>query len=178
MKRGRPLGTKEKWNTDKRRDVEDRFWEKVDRTAGPDGCWEWKANIVYGYGYFYISKGKYTGAHQWSWSYFNGPIPENMYVCHTCDNRKCVNPKHLFLGTAKDNAQDRQNKGRSVLPLCQGAAHGMSKLNDEIVLEISRMCSNGVSDSEIAKKYGIVRQTVNKIRNKYSWKHLWNNGSS
>lgn len=75
-------------------------------------CWEWTGPLLHnGYGRFHIN-GKQVKAHRASYEEHKGPIPEGLLVCHACDNRKCINPEHLWLGTAKDNAVDRQLKGR------------------------------------------------------------------
>ena len=76
-------------------------------------CWEWTAatnNI--GYGMFRFDNYKMRTAHRVSYELHKGPIPQGKVVCHTCDNPKCVNPDHLWVGTLKDNAQDMVNKGR------------------------------------------------------------------
>lgn len=97
----------------------ERFWEKV-RRVGPSSCWEWTAHCDRrGYGEIGSSgnRGKpHLRAHRVSWEIHNGPIPDGLFVLHRCDNRKCVNPHHLFLGTAKDNTQDMLAKGRGVEP--------------------------------------------------------------
>lgn len=89
-----------------------RFFDKVNKT---DECWEWNAALrgKTGYGAFKLN-GKVIDAHRISYELHNGIIPNGMHVCHTCDNRKCVNPNHLFLGTYKDNHQDGVNKGRII----------------------------------------------------------------
>lgn len=89
-----------------------RFWKYVDKTHG---CWEWSGSLDnFGYGQFSIGrspKRRTIKAHRWSWENSNGPTV-GMCVLHRCDNRKCVNPAHLFLGTRSDNMRDMHAKGR------------------------------------------------------------------
>ena len=90
----------------------DRFWAKVQR-GQDDECWRWIAAIrKAGYGALKIN-GLVRGAHRISWELHYGEIPPGLYVMHTCDIRSCVNPKHLFVGTHKDNMADMMAKGRS-----------------------------------------------------------------
>ena len=93
-------------------DVElERFRNKV--SYGPH-CWNWKASTFNtGYGQFTTADGKNRTAHRVAYEYAYGPIPDGLYVCHSCDNRKCVNPAHLWLGNAKANVTDMIDKGRA-----------------------------------------------------------------
>jgi hypothetical protein len=90
-----------------------RFWAKVRKS---DGCWEWQASLVDGYGRFYRFGSIKAKAHRVSYEMENGPIPNGLLVCHHCDNRKCVRPDHLFLGTNLDNMRDARAKGRFAPP--------------------------------------------------------------
>lgn len=88
----------------------ERFWSKVDRSGE---CWEWTAGLNQaGYGQFSMWPDRPERAHRFSWVLHNGPIPDDLCVLHACDNRKCVNPAHLFLGTRGDNIRDCFAKGR------------------------------------------------------------------
>lgn len=95
----------------------ERFEAKFKKT---DGCWEWFGYIhPTGYGQFrYLNK--IYKSHRVAFLIYRGEIPKGIFVCHTCDNRKCVNPEHLFLGTQKDNMQDCKKKGRHINVITEG----------------------------------------------------------
>lgn len=168
---GRPKGSKNRTS----KSISSRFWSKVliPSDKSPYDCWTWTAFIhPSGYGTFRLN-GKEILAHRMAWILTNGEIPDDKYVCHHCDNRICCNPSHLFLGTAKDNAHDRDNKGRTVVPDNRGSKHGMSKLTEEDVLDIREFLDWGVhTQSELADKYGVDRRTINKIYNRRAWSWL------
>lgn len=92
--------------------TEKKFWSKVNKI--PYGCWEWMAGGGGGYGIVRYG-GRKVGAHRVAWMITFGDISEGMFVCHRCDNPKCVRPGHLFIGTPVDNVRDMIAKGRRVI---------------------------------------------------------------
>src|SRR5688572_1635068 len=152
--------------------IEKRFWSKVNKYA-PNGCWEWTAStfVWNGYGQFSPFHGKTVTAHRFSYELRFGKIPAGKLVCHKCDNRKCVNPAHLFLGTHKDNFLDAVKKGRQafVSPLC-GQDNGNSKLTKTDVIEIRKLYEDGLSQEKIAKLRGISQSQVGNIVRGDHWK--------
>lgn len=143
------------------------------------GCWLWfkgwtEQTPSHRYGWL-CAKGKVVRAHRYSWELHNGPIPKGLLVCHKCDTPACVNPKHLFLGTHKDNMQDCSKKGRVRAPI--GEASPFAKLTEEQVREIRATPGGwrrdgGVSNKKMAKKYGVGITIIHNIRAGEKWKHL------
>lgn len=107
--------------------------------------------------------------HRVVWEYYFGTIPEGMCVCHKCDNRICVNPDHLFIGTIADNNKDRDTKGRHIA--LYGEDHGGNKLTKEQVIEI-RNLTGKAKQKDIGKQYGISQIHVSRIQRHISWSHL------
>ncbi len=142
------------------------FWAKVSKT---ESCWIWTAALVSGgYGGFKTPLG-IRRAHRFSWELSNGKIKGGLHVLHKCDNPKCVNPDHLFIGTPQDNANDRNSKGRHE----HGDRHGMAKLNSEKVIEIRRLCRTGrFSLKHISQIFSVSRETIGQIRDRKTWSHL------
>lgn len=134
-----------------------------------NGCWNW-TGCSSGWGYGAINMGgNHMLAHRFSWFITYGEIPSGMFVCHHCDNRKCVNPKHLFLGTAKDNMRDKVEKGRHRGPV--GDTHFKAKLRSEFIPEIIKMREKGMTYKQIGDIYGVSLSAIfYAIKGKY-WKH-------
>lgn len=138
-------------------------------TLKGDGCWVWigaKANTGYGY---ITHKGKILNSHRLSWKVNIGEIPPGMSVLHKCDNRICVRPDHLFLGTITDNMADKTKKGRQL----KGTQMHSSKLTDEDVINIRKQYVPWkVSLTTLGKKYGVHHTTILDVLHGESWKHI------
>ncbi len=147
------------------------FYDKIDKTPGfgPNGdCWRWTGviNNYEGYGQCFYQKRR-MHAHRASFIVYRGEIPQGMCVCHRCDNRLCVNPEHLFLGTSTDNNKDRHQKGRSRGPKKEN--HGRHKLTQIEVNEIRQKFSKGQS-TKLAKEYKVHNSTILRIVKNEIWK--------
>lgn len=131
-------------------------------------CWIWRnANVKSGYGIFNY-QGKLKSAHRYSYEFYKEKIPEGMDVCHTCDNRRCVNPDHLFLGTRSDNMQDCIKKERFDV----GEKHYAHKVTEKEVLEIREKYERGYQYNWLAREYGISQETIYDIVKRRTWKHV------
>lgn len=138
-----------------------RFWEKVDKSGK---CWLWKASTNGGYGQFRYN-GKIVRAHRFSYAQKFGICPDDLFVCHTCDNPLCVNPDHLFLGTDAVNKADMRSKNRHVF----GERHPNRVLTKEVVIAIRHDAEIGIPQRVIANKFNTQRSQVSLIVNRKRW---------
>jgi len=128
-----------------------------------NGCWLWNSFCGKdGYGQVSIGGGKSARAHRISYVDFIGPIPPGLYVCHSCDTPQCVNPAHLFLGTAKDNAADCIAKGRAK-KAPQGEEHPMAKLTNMDVWIMRKLYLIGFRPTHISKRFGVSPSCANTV---------------
>lgn len=150
-------------NTGGGNDARARFDAKHNQGIGTT-CWEWLAyKNPKGYGTFAISRKDRMYAHRASWLLHRGEIPKGMYVLHRCDNPSCVNPEHLFLGTARDNTIDMLTKGRGGPLTVGGERSPVSKLTDAQVVAIRLERSEGAKLHVIAARHGVTNATISRI---------------
>lgn len=150
-----------------RETIAERFWDKVDK-GNPGECWEWRGyRNAKGYGGIRI-RGKGVYAHRLSYELNNGPIPDGMLVCHTCDNPPCVNPGHLWTGSHKDNAADKMRKGRYRHVPRARELNGNAKLTAQIAAAI-RAEPAGNTVRGLAAKYGVSKSTISAVRRGAAW---------
>jgi len=140
-----------------------------------NGCWVCDGSYPMNQGYTEIkigrgSKGVFReSVHVLSFKHFNGPIPEGMLVCHTCDFRPCCNPDHLFLGTYLDNQGDMAAKNRVAF----GERHYRAKLTESDVIQIYELGKSGKIHREIADRFGVSRSRIGTIMNGKDWTRLY-----
>lgn len=154
----------------------ERFWRNVSK-RGTDECWPWigKAKVD-GYGYLGLGGREYGKilAHRASWHIHHGRIPNSAeyhgtVVRHKCDNRLCVNPAHLELGTQSDNVRDMIDRGKMKLPGLKGEAHGMSRFTED---DIRYMRASTKSIYGLAKEFGCPYGVIYPIIKRKTWKHV------
>jgi transcriptional regulator with XRE-family HTH domain len=151
--------------------TEERFWVKVRKTSK---CWEWLGGGSGGRGYFYWG-GKLGLAYHYSWELHKGHIAQGSQINHICDNPSCVRPEHLYMGTQQDNMTDKRVRKRAARGvthgskthpdrLARGERHENSTLSDESIREMrERYAAGGLSQNDLAKKYGLKQSSINSI---------------
>ena len=138
---------------DPRRRALASFWKRVQKT---DGCWLWTgAKTKAGYGMFEGVEGARISVHRFSFEWHTGEVPGDLLVCHTCDNRVCVNPAHLFLGSHAENSRDMVRKRRNHLP--------QRKITFEIAEQIRAAVAAGMSQEEAGHKFGLSQTSISKV---------------
>lgn len=154
--------------------LDQRLFDRVTKTDS--GCWNWQgASYPNGYGLITYKK-RSCLTHRLAYEAVNGPIAAGLFVCHRCDNPKCINPEHLFAGTARDNHHDMRNKGRCRLVpggnRKRGEQLGQSKLTNNKVVEIRALIRDGFSQRAIASKYGVTQSSISRVMRGVCWSHV------
>ncbi len=152
-----------------------RFFNHIGRKT-PTGCILWAGKIERnGYGRMTAvragrdRKGREVAAHRVAYELMVGPIPDGLDVLHRCDNRPCINPTHLFVGTNDDNVADMVRKGRQA----RGVRHHRAKLTEAAVTDIRRRYHGGTAtQQQLAEEYGITRPHISYVVGKRGWKHV------
>lgn len=154
------------------RPVAERFWEKVDTSAGLFGCWPWMAaRARNGYGVFWFPGKRVEQTHRVALALVGRPVPPGGEAMHTCDNRPCVNPAHLLVGTKAENMADMARKGRHYSRtrpdrVPRGERHGMAKATAAIVAAIR---SSTAPTRELVALFGLSAGHVRAIRRGDVW---------
>jgi len=145
------------------------FWRWVEKKSKTE-CWEWiGTRFHHGYGRMKFRR-KVWYASRFSWELHNGQIPTGKIICHHCDNPPCCNPNHLFCGTYKGNADDRDRKGREIF--LKGEDHWSAKLTEENVRTIRSMYESGIRGKELEGAFGLVKGYGWRIAMGKAWKHV------
>ena len=147
----------------------DKFWERVVKNDG--GCWVWTGTTARS-GYGMVKRDRRAfGAHRASWQLTYGPVPSGLFVLHHCDNRICVRPEHLYVGTLADNARDREERGRGIRQ--SGDTHPASKLTAEFVASARRRwAARQATQKALAAEAGVHFHTMQRALRGETWRHV------
>lgn len=137
----------------------ERIYSKTDRSGGPDACWIWLAGTSRGYGCIGYNRTQ-VRVHRFVYEHTYGPIGSpKIYVCHRCDNRRCCNPKHLFLGTPAENQADMKVKDRCAF----GPRNAMTIMTTKMARRAKRLLRDGVPVIRVARRVGVSRGAIRAI---------------
>ena len=173
------------------RTTPDDFWLRVDKNGPtqkhmPTPCWLWTGCLgTTGYGMVSFARESWS-AHRLAWTLTNGQIPKGLCVLHHCDERQCVNPEHLYVGTKKNNSDDMFSRGRGNRAFGdrngsrkhrdrrpRGEENGLSTLTEDQVREIRRRYSlGGVTMSQLGAEYGLWKGSICRIIRRKTWDHV------
>lgn len=145
-----------------------RFESKYVKSS--NGCWEWTGATWDGYGEFWLA-GTSRRAHRVSYRMYVGNIPNDMCVLHKCNNRRCVNPEHLYLGSKQDNAQDAIAAG-TINTTYKVNFSRRAKLSNDDVVCIKKMLRDHIKQWLIAWIYQVKPGTISAINTKINWSHV------
>lgn len=151
-------------------DPREYFYDNLEKDEAT-GCWNWTGTMFDGgYGVFkcLAVQKMPMNASRGSWIVHNGPISRDIMVLHKCDNRRCVNPDHLFLGDGKDNMQDCSKKGR----INRGEDRPQAKLTETAVREARILYASGYGPNAIADKFGVSPSAILFAVQRVTWKHV------
>lgn len=150
--------------------LEDRFWARVDQSAGPSECWPWTGNRdPAGYGQMSI-RGRQHRTHRIAYVLTVGPIPAGREICHRCDNKPCANPAHLFAATHRENILDARDKGRLNSP--RGERSARAVLTTAKVREIRSRAARGESERALGRAFGVSQVAIHFVLTRRTWAHV------
>lgn len=158
----------------------ERFWSKVD-IGESDDCWPWQActcghgKAQLNYGRFGVGGGRTMTAHRVAYLLTRGEVDDGLFVCHECDYPPCCNPAHLFEGTGKENAADRDRKGRAVIGYRPaGENHFRAAFSNEQAVEVLRLVlHDGLSRAEVSRRFGVSTGTIEYLAAGKGYPDAW-----
>lgn len=149
-----------------------RFWSKVDVRANCE-CWQWNGAVgTNGYGRIKVTSKSVVHAHRVAWEMFSGERLGNRFACHTCDNKLCVNPHHIYAGDHGSNTRDAHERGRFVSRIQSGSHNNNAQLTETDVVKIKKMIAAGMTNRAIARDFPVSDAMVSRIRKGRSWAHV------